>query len=191
MIDKKELRKFYKSIRECISRNEKTLFDSKIFTFLVNSELFKDAETLLIYVSVNNEIDTNSIIKFALSEGKKVAVPYCVGNMMNFLVIKSPDDLIDGKFGIPTADPEKCFSVEDFSNALCVVPGLSFDNYGNRLGYGGGFYDRFLSKNKVKTVGLCYERSISNALPIEKYDIATDYILNENGLKTAKKEVSV
>ena len=187
MIEKKELRKLYKSTRESVSENEKNLFDSKIFTFLINSELFKKAEILLIYVSVCNEIDTYSIINFALSEGKKVAVPYCVGNMMNFLVIDSLNDLVDGKFGIPTADPEKCLSVENFGNALCIVPALSFDNYGNRLGYGGGFYDRFLCINQVKTVGLCYERCISNKLPIKKNDIAVDYIINENGLKAAKR----
>ncbi len=183
MIDKKELRKLYKAIRNRISPNEKCCFDSRIFTFLINSDLYKNAENLLIYVSVNDEVDTLDIISYALSDGKKVAVPYCCDKKMKFLVIESFDDLCDGEFGIPTADPEKCELIGSVSNTLCVVPGLSFDIYGNRLGYGGGFYDRFLAENPVDTVGLCYERCLSRSIPSDKYDIAIKYILTENGLK--------
>lgn len=183
MIDKKELRKLYKTIRKRISSDEKSCFDSRIFSFLINSDLYKNAENLLIYVSVNDEVDTLDIISRALSDGKKVAVPYCCGKKMKFSVIESFDDLCDGEFGIPTADPENCEVISDFNNTLCIVPGLSFDIHGNRLGYGGGFYDRFLSENPVDTVGLCYGRCLSRSIPSDKYDIVIKYILTENGLK--------
>ncbi len=190
MIKKKELRKLFKSIRKSLSVNEKNYFDSKIFTFLINSELYKNADFLLVYISYNSEIDTTKIIKRAFLDGKKVAVPYCIGNEMKFLTINSFDDLSEGKFGIPSADPDKCETVVDFQNTLCVVPALSFDVYGNRLGYGGGYYDRFLCKTRVDTVGLCYERCICHSIPNEKFDIGIKYILTENGLKKSEKEVS-
>lgn len=183
MINKSQLRKFYKSVRKSVSLDEKHWFDNRILSFLINSQLYKNAETILIYVSFNDEVDTFNIIKCALSDGKKVAVPYCLDNEMNFLVIKSTDDLSEGKFGIPTADPNKCVTIDNFCNAICVVPALSFDMYGNRLGYGGGFYDRFLSKNNFNTVGLSYERCISTLIPSEKYDVKIKCIITENGLR--------
>ncbi len=183
MIKKKENRKHYKIIRKSITKEEKRCFDRRIFTFFINSVLYKKADKLLIYVSVNGEVDTLDIISRALSDGKKVAVPYCSGKEMKFLVINSPDDLSEGEFGIPTADPERCEFVSDFNNTLCIVPGLSFDVKGNRLGYGGGFYDRFLCAHPVDTVGLCYERCLSESVPTEKFDIKINYVLTENGFK--------
>lgn len=190
MIEKKELRKLFEATRKTLTVNEKSYFDSKIFTFLVNSELYRNAELLLVYVSYNGEVDTLRIIKRAFLDGKKVAVPYCHGNEMEFLIINSFDYLSKGKFGILSADPNKCETVVDFQNTLCIVPALSFDVYGNRLGYGGGYYDRFLSKNSIETVGLCYERCISHSIPNEKFDIVINFILTENGLKKSEKEVS-
>lgn len=189
-MNKSEFRKLYKSVRKSLGRREKYDFDKRIFTSLVNSSLFQKSKSVLVYVSVNDEVDTADIIRFALEEKKNVAVPYCSGNKMDFLEIHSEDDLSEGKFGIPTADPDKCKVFNDFRDALCIVPGLSFDNFGNRLGYGGGFYDRFLENNKITTVGLTYERCISKIIPTEKYDIGIDYILTEKCLRNSKEEVS-
>ncbi len=190
MNKKKELRKLCKSIRKRIGLGERLLFDSMIFTHLINSDLYKSSKTLLIYVSVNNEADTLNIIKYALADGKRVAVPRCNGNIMNFIELKSFEELSEGDFGIPTVDSDDNKIIDDFSDALCIVPGLGFDRYGNRLGYGGGYYDRFLSCNHVTSVGLCYERCRFDMLPAEEHDIKIDYILTENGLRNSKKEVS-
>lgn len=182
MIDKKDLRKLYKATRNSFSANEKNCFDSRILTFLINSDIYRNAQNILAYVSVNSEVDTINIINRCLSDRKNVAVPYCFGKEMKFLFVNSLDDLSDGEFGIPTADPEKCELVSDFNNSLCIVPGLSFDVNGNRLGYGGGFYDRFLAETPVDTVGLCYGRCLTRSIPSDEYDVIIRYVLTENGL---------
>lgn len=189
-MNKTELRRLYRSVRKSITKNEKSDFDKRIFIRLINSALYRNSDCILIYVSVNDEADTSDIIKYALDDGKIVAVPYCVGDKMDFLIISSLKDLSDGEFGIPTANPEKCSLVTDFKNTLCIVPGLSFDRFGNRLGYGGGYYDRFLSDKYLVTVGITYERCLSEFLQSEKHDVIIDYILTEKCLRNSKEEVS-
>lgn len=179
---KKKLRALYKSVRNGISESEKKKADTCIFTRFVNSDLFADSEIILIYISVGSEPDTLKLMDYSLRNGKRVAVPHCIGLNMNFYFIESTDCFVDGEFGIPTVIPENENLVFDFKNTVCVVPALSFDRFGNRLGYGGGYYDRFLYDKNFPTVGLCYERCVATVLPAEEHDIRVDYILNENRL---------
>jgi 5-formyltetrahydrofolate cyclo-ligase len=190
MINKEKLRILYRSIRNSFNSKEKVLLDQKITAFFVNSELYKNSKIIFVYVSAKGEVDTLNLIKIALSDGKKVAVPYCCEQKMKFYFIKSLDELSEGSFGIPEPIPDESNIAASFDNAVCIVPGLSFDCYGNRLGYGGGYYDRFLSKNNMTTIGFCYERCLCHKLPSEEYDIKTNYILTENCLRNSKKEVS-
>ena len=183
---KKDKRNFYLKIRESISDREKSEFNKIIFTKFINSTLFNSFDIFLVYISVNDEVSTVEIIRYLLEHNKKVAVPYCSGNKMTFYFIGSLDDLIDGKFGIPSVDLSKSVKVENFCHTLCIVPGVSFDNNGNRLGYGGGYYDRFLSENKLTTLGLCYERCICENIPSESFDIKIDYVLSETYLRNHK-----
>lgn len=190
-MDKKLLRNLYKKIRKSISVSEKELFDKNIFTHLINSEPFKLSELILIYVSVNDEADTYDLINFSIKNNKRVAVPICENNSMFFCEIHSIDDLVTGKYGIPTVKCGNNISVNITPETLCIVPALCFDKYGYRIGYGGGYYDRFLSQNKVKTVGVCYERCLCNSLKPDTYDIPVDYILTENCFRSSQnKEVS-
>lgn len=190
-MNKTELRKHYKSVRNNIPQNLKSEYDCLIFSSFVNSAFSSDYDLYLCYISVNSEVDTYNIINFLLSSGKRVAVPFCDEKTMKFYEIKSVDDFIIGAFGIPTVDCSHHTVISDFENALCIVPALSFDNEGNRLGYGGGFYDRFLSEKKIKTLGLCYEECISSKLPSEDYDMKIDFVLTEKSFKLSKiKEAS-
>lgn len=190
-MDKINARKLYKQIRNSITPAEKSEWDKRIFTHFVNSDLFKSAELLLIYSSIGSEADTQGIIQYALNKGKRVAVPVCIGKTMFFYIINSLSELVIGKFGIPTADIGNNSKVTDFNNAICIVPAVCFDIYGNRIGYGGGYYDRFLSANPITAVGLCYERCICSKTAYEPFDMPVDYILTENCLRNSKcKEVS-
>ena len=182
MMNKQEMRRFYKTVRNSITYSEKVYLDKLVFTAFINSDIFKNSNLLLIYVSVGSEIDTHNIIDFALQCGKRVAVPFCVEKEMSFFEIYSLSELVTGKFGIPTVNSGNNYEVTDFRKAVCVVPGLCFDNYGGRIGYGGGYYDRFLAFNNIVSVGLCFERCISHKIPSEKHDIKIDYILTENRL---------
>ena len=190
MTDKKALRRYYASVRSSISATEKSIAEDKMFESFINSQFFNDFSTFLVYVSYGSEIDTRRIIRHALQNNKRVAVPHCVGSVMTFYEIKSLDDLVCGAFGILTADTEHSTQITDFSGCLCIVPALAYDRNGNRLGYGGGFYDRFLATNKVPTLGLCFEKCIAKQLPAESFDIKIDSILTENTLETLNKEAS-
>lgn len=183
---KKEKRDLFLKIRGSISGSEKINFDNIIFTRFINSSFFNCFDTFLVYISFGSEVSTIGIINFLLNKNKKVAVPYCSGNEMSFYYINSLDDLIEGRFRIPSVNVNKAKKVENFYNTLCIVPGVSFDNNGNRLGYGGGYYDRFLSGNKLVTLGLCYERCISDSIPSESFDIKMDYVLTETCLRNHK-----
>lgn len=184
-MDKKEQRKLYRKIRNSISETEQICFSEKIFSQLINSSFYKSAETVLVYVSVGSEVYTLNIIEHSLNNNKKVAVPVCNDNEMMFYEITSSDDLHEGKFGIPTVDVTKSIKVTDFRNCLCIVPALCFDFNGYRIGYGGGYYDRFLSEYRVKTVGLCYERCICDNISIDEFDYPVDYIITENKLRNS------
>lgn len=191
MMNKRYFREFYSEIRSNISDDERKSINNRISQNFIESDFLKDFNLFLIYISVNNEIDTSEIISFLFKIGKKVAVPYCYGKNMDFYYISSTEELVKGKFGIPSVDINSAVKVENFDDSLCIVPGLSFDNNGNRLGYGGGFYDRFLMGKNLATLGLCYEKCISEELPTEDFDIAMDFVLTETCLRNHKnKEVS-
>lgn len=187
MTDKKFYRNLYSEIRNNISDEDKMLINECIFHKLIESDFYRNYSSFLIYVSFRNEIETHRIIQFLLDNGKKVAVPYCSENNMDFYYINSTDELSGGKFGIPSVDIPSAVKVENFDDTLCIVPGLSFDNNGNRLGYGGGFYDRFLSDNSIPTLGLCYEKCICNKLPAEEFDVPADCVLTEKCFRNYKK----
>lgn len=189
MTEKSQLRILYKSVRNSLNAHEKANIDKRILTRFINSDLYKNHSTFLIYVSVGSEIDTRELIDFMQKDGKNVAIPFCSGNNMSFCKLDSLDDLCGGAFGIPTVKQKNV--LYSYENALCIVPALSVDFNGNRLGYGGGFYDRFLAENKITTVALCCERCLSASLPAERFDIKINYLLTENSLKKLyHKEVS-
>lgn len=192
--DKNACRDFYGNVRKTVTAQERAEWDRRILSFLINSELYRRCELLLTYVSVGSEAGTRDLISFALADGKRVAVPVCEGQRMSFFEINSVNNLKKGAFGIPTAD-KSAKPVQTYDEgALCIVPALSFDGNMNRLGMGGGFYDRFFAENDLLSIGLCYERCFSGGLPAERHDMKVRYVLTENGFKNAEnsyfKEVS-
>ena len=101
---------------------------------------------------------------------------------MEFYLADSVNDLKQGMYGILEPDTDKCSKITDFSGALCLVPALCYDKKGFRLGYGKGYYDRFLEKFTITTVGLCYNELIKDTLPVDKFDKSVDYIVTQTGI---------
>ncbi|MGN0546430.1 MAG: 5-formyltetrahydrofolate cyclo-ligase [Acutalibacteraceae bacterium] len=186
MMNKTDLRKFYKLVRHSLTSSEKQRINNNVFTRLINSDVYKNASGILCYISVSDEIDTLNIIEYSLKRGKTVGVPFCENKEMRFYRLDSLNDLVNGKFGIPTVEPTHACEITEFSPFICLVPGICFDLNGNRIGYGGGYYDRFLSENKLISVGLCCERCLCSDIQAEIFDIKTDFILTENRLITSK-----
>lgn len=179
------LREKYKTFRKDLPKEVKIDYDNKIFNRISEMWSFKEEETLFTYVSTSAEIDTKTIIEHALALGKKVAVPYCIDNTfeMKFYYINGFQDLETRTFGVLEPVAKNCELVTDLSKGFCIVPALAYDTYGYRLGYGKGYYDRFLSKFQGTTVGLCYSNCVTNQLPHGKYDRNVDLLATEKYLK--------
>ncbi len=178
---KSALRSEFKKLRTQISAEEKQKLDESIFYRLTGLRQYRECETLFIYVSGSIEVDTHRIIEDAFKRSKRVAVPRCVSGEceMEFYNITSFDDLEIGAYGILEPVVSRCRVVEDFNLGLCVVPALAFDEKGYRLGFGKGYYDRFLSHFAGDTVGLCYESCIRAELPKDCFDRRADTVVSE------------
>lgn len=178
---KKELRSSCKEMRRSMNQNVKNNYDKKIQNKLLNLFLVREADVVLTYVSTPIEVKTLDFIESLLKQGKTVAVPKCLNDkgVMDFFVIDTLDDLEDGFFGVLEPDPQKARKVETTEKSVCVVPAFLFDESGYRLGYGKGYYDRFLSKFEGKTVGICYDENIRSSLMHGKFDRPVGLIVTE------------
>ena len=175
------LRAQFKRLRaECPAQLKREM-DKKLFERFVSLEEYAACDTLFAYISGEIECDTSAIILRALADGKRIAVPRCAErtNEISFYFINSYDDLEKGKYGILEPKTEVCERAEDFSRGLCLVPGLSFDLQGYRLGFGKGYYDRFLSRFGGVTAGICYAKCTLTELPRGAFDRAVDILITE------------
>ena len=176
---KRELRRKMKSQRDGISQEEKAVLDRKIQENLFGSDFYKNAELILTFISVGSEPDTREILRRAWADGKRTAVPKCLPeHKMAFYIIESFDDCGSGKYGIPEPLPH-CSEVSlTEKNILCLVPGLAFNRNGARLGYGGGYYDRFLVKHsKAYRLGVCFKFQIAPEIPTEPFDFPMNEVI--------------
>lgn len=176
-----ELRSKYKKLRMNMTTEQKSALDSALTENFISNSEYKSADTLFAFVSKDIEVETKNIINNAFSQGKKVAVPKCKtkDRLMDFYYINSFDDLVKGAYDIMEPDTSKCKLVEDFSSGICMVPGLVYDREGYRLGFGKGYYDRFLNKFKGVTMGVCYSRCMEDELPRGYYDKPIHLIITE------------
>ncbi len=143
---------------------------------LLRTDLYAAAKTLYAYLSYNQEVRTNGIIRAAMEQGKRVAVPKVFGDQMRFIELTPETRLETGYAGIP--EPVEDGPVVHDPTALVLMPGLAFDAMGHRIGYGGGFYDRFLSQEPTHpTVALCYGFQMFPQLEVDEFDVPVDLVL--------------
>lgn len=151
---------------------------------------FTDARTVFCYVSTPREPDTRTLITEALSRGKTVCVPRCTGKgRMEAVRIRSLRDLEEGAYGIPEPKNGSEAVRKDIID-LCLIPCVSADPEGRRLGHGGGYYDRFLSGIHAKKICLCFDSMMSARLPEEPYDVRADRVVTECGMYRAADRAS-
>ena len=181
--EKKILRANYRALRRARPTVDKIALDRKLIPHIIKLVGYANARTVLTYISTADEIDTAPLIDHAWRAGKRVAVPYCIPGtrQMQFYVIRSRDDLKPGAYGILEPDPAACKALSDFSESLCIVPAFAFDRDGYRLGYGGGYYDRFLAAYPGHSVGLCYAQNLCAQLPRDRYDQPVDTVVTQDG----------
>ena len=170
------LRAKHRRFRERMNPEQKRKLDAAIEAKVLGLREYAQAGTVFTYVSKSIEVDTTGIIRAALLNHKRVAVPRCVPGTreMEFYAINSMEDLEPGAFGVLEPKPKAENLVDRGEKGLCIVPGLAFDPQGFRLGYGKGYYDRFLSGFQGKTVGICYLGCVQWNLPHGYYDRPVD-----------------
>jgi len=154
-----------------------------IFLNITNMEQFVQSRSLMIYYSVDREPDTLRIAEAALAMGKTVAFPYCyLGGKMEARAVNSLDELVPAMLKIP-APPKSSAYISPDALDLIIVPALTYDQDGYRLGYGGGYYDRYLENLPAFTAGIARERLLRDALPRETHDIAVNCLVTERSIK--------
>ncbi len=175
-MDKQEL-------RIMIRQQKKAMTEEMIFSASENlahqfykTAAYQNAKTIYGYLSYNQEVRTVPILEQALRDGKRVAVPKVYGDTMRFIYLSDLSQVAPGCMGIPEPVDDK--SIAEDKTALVLMPGVAFDKNGNRMGYGGGFYDKFLAQEpEHPTVALCYSFQMVDAIPTEEYDIPVDLVL--------------
>ena len=180
--DKKAFRKAMLAKRDAIPYENRTEADKARNERIRNWGAYQKAELLLFYVSYRSEADTLQLIKEALEAGRNVAVPKVVGTEMVFYRLTEFSQLVEGYKGILEPDTECCEAITDDlpKHTLLFVPGCAFDEKGGRMGYGGGFYDRFMEKYpEVLRAALAYEEQLVEEVPREVHDKTVDVIVTE------------
>lgn len=138
--------------------------------------LYQNARTIYFYLPYNQEVRTVPMLEQAFRDGKRVAVPKVYDDEMKFIYIENLSGIANGYCGIP--EPVADEPVADDPTALVLMPGLVFDPLGHRIGYGGGFYDKFLSAEpKHPTIALCYDFQMVEYLKTEEFDVPVDCVL--------------
>lgn len=175
-MDKMALRKEIREKKRSMTAAQIEEASVRLATLFYNSAYYKKAKTIYGYLPYNQEVRTVPILERALRDGKRVAVPKVYGDEMKFIFITDLNAVEAGYAGIP--EPVADTPVADDPEALVLMPGLAFDPAGHRIGYGGGFYDKFLAAEPSHpTVALCYEFQMLPKLETEEYDIPVDCVL--------------
>lgn len=182
-LEKQRLREERLAAREALSEQERSVLDDRITQKLLATSEYAEATTVLTYVSVSSEVSTRMFIECALRDGKTVAVPRCLpGHCLEFVAIASLEQLVAAPFNLLEPVKELPALTEDQkNNSICIVPALLVDTKGDRLGYGAGFYDRFLSTYPGKKICLAYQQNLSRTmLPHTAFDVAVDMVITES-----------
>lgn len=175
-MNKKELRSRIKAAKKAMTEAQILALSQDLCRQFLNTEQYREAKAVYGYLPYNQEVRTWTLLEQALKDGKKVAVPKVYGDEMRFIYLSDLTAVSNGYAGIP--EPVADEPVADDPTALVLMPGLAFDRDGHRVGYGGGFYDRFLEREpNHPTVALCYHFQLLDHLDTEDHDIPVDRVL--------------
>ncbi len=184
--EKEEMRAKYLEKRRALDPGIKRRRDEKICSHAFSLASYRFAKYVLLYAPTDDEIDVMPIALDALAKGKRVAFPKCYpdSHTMEYRIVSSPDELESGAFGLrePTVASPLFDAERDGGDAVCFVPGLVYDTKGYRVGYGKGFYDRYLSSFGGNIVGVVYSDSILAEVPRGRFDVKIKILLTEKGV---------
>ncbi|MBR5844568.1 MAG: 5-formyltetrahydrofolate cyclo-ligase [Bacteroidaceae bacterium] len=178
MIDKASLRRQMRQSKAALTPEQKSAESSAVWQHVESTAVFAQAEHVLLYHSLPDELGSHDVIDRWVALGKSVYLPVVIGDD---LVVRrySSEAMQQGEFNImePTG-----LDVDTDVLQLIIVPGVAFDRNGNRLGRGKGYYDRLLSRTKATCIGVCYECQLVPAIPAEPHDKVMHYIITPEGV---------
>lgn len=175
-MNKQELRRAIRERKRAMTEEEIVERSNALAEKFYHTPAYQAASTIYGYLPYNQEVRTVPMLEQALRDGKKVAVPKCYGDEMKFIYLDDLTKVSKGYAGIP--EPIADAPVAHDETALVLMPGLAFDPQGHRIGYGGGFYDKFLSREpNHPTLALCYDFQMLPHLDTEEHDIPVDVVL--------------
>jgi len=187
MITKNEIREINRRKRSAMAKTEvleKSLAAEKIF---LESEIYKNAKTIMLYMPLGNEVSVTEIMKAAFRDGKSLVFPTtCKKNgRITPRYVKEDTIFQKGAFGV--GEPYRAKAAKASQIDVALIPGIAFDKTGARVGFGAGCYDRFLEKLSVLKVGVCYDFQLCGKIAIAPHDIRMDFLLTEKGLIKIKE----
>lgn len=175
-MDKKALRSFIRERKRAMTEQQIQEKSESLGRLFVQSDLYRKAKTVYGYLPYNQEVRTVPMLEQAVRDGKQVAVPKVYGDEMKFIYMTDLSQVECGYAGIP--EPVADGPVADDPKALVLMPGVAFDPEGHRVGYGGGFYDKFLEREPDHpTLALCYDFQMFPELETQEHDIPVDLVL--------------
>ncbi len=175
-MNKQELRSMIRQRKRAMTPEEIQRRSDALLERFLRTDAYRQAKTLYGYLPYNQEVRTVPILEQALRDGKKVAVPKVYGDDMKFICLGDLTQVAKGYAGIPEPIADGPIAMDE--TALVLMPGLAFDPQGRRVGYGGGFYDRFLRREpNHPTLALCYSFQVLEHLETEEFDIPVDCVL--------------
>lgn len=175
-MNKQELRQAIRARKRAMTEEDILRRSEILAEKFARSNAYRAAKTIYGYLPYNQEVRTVPMLRRALEEGKRVAVPKVYGDDMKFIYLDDLSQVTKGYAGIP--EPVADGPVAQDETALVLMPGLAFDRAGHRIGYGGGFYDKFLAREPHHpTVALCYDFQVMDRLETEEFDIPVDLVI--------------
>lgn len=187
MLDKRALRKEIGQKKRAMAAAEIDAYSRNLAEKLYAMEEYRRAKSIYAYLPYNQEVRTWQIIERAWADGKRVAVPKVYGEVMEFLWLDDFSQVAPGAYNIP--EPTFDAPVADDEAALVLMPGLAFDPAGHRVGYGGGFYDKYLEAHPGHPlVALCYPFQMFDRLDVEAHDIPVNRVICADALERAESD---
>ncbi|MGI1658693.1 MAG: 5-formyltetrahydrofolate cyclo-ligase [Desulfitobacterium sp.] len=184
--EKSLLREKVLSLRAAMTREERAMYSEKIQGYVTRTPEFLEASTIMLFLNFRDEVETTELAQQVLDLGKRLVLPRCAPKSMLMLsqIEDLEKDIEPGMWGIREPKKEGLLCVDPEEIDCILVPGAAFDMQGNRLGYGGGYYDRFFERVREKTpkIALAFHCQIVDSIPVEIYDKKIDALITELGI---------
>lgn len=183
---KNRIRNEMKAKRRFMEKTEVVEKSQRAAEIFLNSEIYRSAKMIMLYMPLGNEADTSEIIKKAFADGKSLVLPVTEEATGKITPVAFEENAVFLKGGFSVAEPKNSVEVKKSEIDVVLVPGIAFDKKGARVGFGKGCYDMFLADSRAKKVGFCYEFQICEEIPADEYDVKMDFLLTETELMETK-----